>query len=63
MSEKKWVQKIGMKKGALHKEMHVPESKKIPKKKLEAAAKKGGVLGKRANLAITLSHIRKGKKS
>jgi hypothetical protein len=43
--------------GALHKELGVPEGKKIPAGKLRAAAKKGGVEGKRARLAVTLSHI------
>lgn len=51
---KKFIQAMHMKKGALHKEMHVPEGKKIPSKKLAAAAKKGGKLGKRARLAETL---------
>ena len=55
----KWIQKIGMKKGALHKEMGIPEGKKIPKKKLVAAAKKPGKEGKRANLAITLEKMKK----
>ena len=51
---KKWIQEMHMKKGALHKEMHVPEGKKIPAKKLAAASKKGGKIGKRARLAETL---------
>lgn len=58
MSEK-WIQKIGMKKGALHKELGVPEGKKIPAKKLAAAAKKPGKEGKRARLAETLKKLRK----
>ena len=41
----KWIQKMHMKKGALHKELGVPEGKKIPAKKLSAAAK-AGVEGK-----------------
>ena len=55
----KWIQKMHMKKGALHKELGVPEGKKIPVKKLNAAAKKGGVEGKRANLAKTLKGFKK----
>lgn len=55
----KWIQKIRMKKGALHKELGVPEGKKIPKKKLESAAKKPGVEGKRARLAETLGKMKK----
>ncbi len=34
----KFIQKMHMKKGALHKEMGIPESKKIPAKKLAKAA-------------------------
>lgn len=56
---KHWIQKMHMKKGALHKELGVPAGKKIPAKKLNAAAKKGGVEGKRARLAKTLGKLRK----
>lgn len=56
---KKWIQGIGMKKGALHKELGVPAGKKIPKAKLDKAAKAGGKLGKRARLAETLEKLRK----
>ena len=45
--------------GALHKEMGVPEGKKIPAKKLAAAAKKGGKEGQRARLAQTLKGFNK----
>lgn len=55
----KWIQAMHMKKGALHKEMGVPEGQKIPRKRLLAAAKKGGTLGKRARLALTLSKMHK----
>ncbi len=61
--KKKWIQDMHMKKGALHKELHVAEGKKIPKEKLEKAAEKGGVEGKRARLAETLEKMHhKGKK-
>ncbi len=43
--------------GALHKELHVPEGKKIPEKKLEKAAHAPGKEGKRARLAETLEHM------
>jgi len=55
----KWIQKAKIKKGALHRELGVPQGKKIPAKKLKAAAEKGGKEGKRANLAITLSKLNK----
>ena len=54
---KKWIQAMHMKKGALHEEMGVPAGKKIPAKKLAAAAKKGGKIGKRARLAETLKKM------
>jgi hypothetical protein len=46
--------------GALHKELGVPQGKKIPAKKLAAAAEKGGKLGQRARFAETLKTFRKG---
>ena len=57
---KKWIQGMKMKKGALHKQMGVPEGEKIPVAKLKVAAAKGGTLGKRANLALTFRGMKKG---
>lgn len=56
---KKWIQNAIKKPGALHKELGVAKDKKIPVKKLNAAAKKGGKLGERARLAKTLSKMHK----
>lgn len=56
-----WIQDAIKKPGALHKELHVKEGEKIPKKKLKKAAKAKGVEGRRARLAITLSKLRKKK--
>lgn len=57
---KKWIQAMHMKKGALHKEVGVPAGKKIPAKKLNKASKSSNPkLAKRANLAKTLSGLRK----
>ena len=53
----KWIQKAHIKKGALHKQMGVPAGEKIPQKKLAAAASKGGKLGARARLAMTLKRL------
>ena len=60
MSEK-WIQKALPKssRGKLHKELGVPEGKKIPEKKLKTAAKKPGKEGKRARLAETLKKLNK----
>jgi len=55
-----WISKMHMKKGALHKELGVPEGKKIPKKKLKKAEKsENPTLRKRAFLAETLGKLRK----
>tara|TARA_R100001530_G_scaffold342_1_gene521 strand:- start:53 stop:319 length:267 start_codon:yes stop_codon:yes gene_type:complete len=56
----KWIQKAKIKKGALRSQMGIKKGKKIPLSKLKAAAKKGGKLGKRANLALTFRKMRKG---
>lgn len=59
MSKKRWISKAIKHPGALHKELGIPEGKKIPAKKLAKAAKAGGKLGKRARLAETLRKLRK----
>jgi len=58
---KKWIAKAIKKPGALRKQLGVKEGKTIPKAKLEAAAKKPGVMGQRARLAKTLAKLRKGR--
>lgn len=59
---KKWIQGAIKHPGALHKQLGVPQGKKIPEKKLEKAEKAGGKLGQRARLAETLKGLGKGKK-
>jgi len=73
--EKKWIQKTGMKKGALHKKLGVPEGGKIPKgelsklkkelmKKAEGDKKLSAAdskLLKQVNLAMTLKDIKENK--
>lgn len=60
MAKEKFIQKMHMKKGALHKDLDVPLGKKIPAKKLEKAEhSKNPTVRKRANLAKTLSKMRK----
>ena len=56
---KNWIAGAIKKPGALHKELHIKEGKKIPEKVLSKAAKKGGKLGQRARLAKTLEGLRK----
>lgn len=51
---KKWIQEAVKKPGALRESLGVKKGEKIPAKKLEAAAKKGGKMGQRARLAKTL---------
>ena len=60
MADKKnWIKEAIKKPGALRKELHVPEGKTIPKKKLAKSAKAPGKLGQRARLAQTLSKMKK----
>ena len=55
----KWIQKAIKKPGALRAELGAKAGKPIPAKKLAAAAKKPGKLGKRARLAQTLRKLGK----
>lgn len=55
----KWIQGAIKHPGALHKQLGVPEGKKIPASKLSKAAKAGGTLGRRARLAETLKGFKK----
>jgi hypothetical protein len=71
-AEEKWIQKTGMKKGALHKKLGVPEGDKIPVSKLKSLKKelmkKGegdkklsaadSKLLKQVNLALTLKTVK-----
>ena len=59
--KKNWIKGAIKKPGALREQLGVKKGKKIPKKKLAEAAKKGGKLGKRARLAETLGKMRKEK--
>ncbi len=54
---KKWIQGAIKNPGALHAQLGVPQGQTIPTKKLNAAAKKGGKLGRRARLAQTLKTL------
>ena len=56
----KWIQKAIKHPGKLHKELGVPEGKKIPAKKLiKAEHSKNPTIKKEATLAKTLSKLRK----
>lgn len=59
--KKKWIQSAIKHPGALHEELHVPKGKKIPSKKLDKAAKAGGIEGARARLAKTLKKFNRKK--
>jgi hypothetical protein len=57
--KKNLIQGAIKKPGAIHKELGVPEGKKIPEKKLKEAEKKSGKIAKRAQLAETLKKLHK----
>ena len=54
----KWIKGAIGHPGALHKQLGVPQGKKIPAAKLEKATHAGGKLGQRARLAGTLGSLR-----
>lgn len=57
---KNWIAGAVKNKGALHRELHVPEGKKIPAKKLVKAANSANPrMRKQAVMARTLSGLRK----
>lgn len=56
--EDKWIQQAIKKPGALHTQLKVPQGEKIPLETLKAAAEKGGKLGRRARLALTLRKLK-----
>lgn len=55
--KKHFIQGMHLKKGALHRDLGVPEGEKIPESKLAAAEKRGGVVGRRARTAETLKGL------
>lgn len=60
MESGNWIkQAVSKHKGSLHRELHVAVGDKIPMSKINAAAKKSGVEGKRARLAKTLKSFHK----
>jgi hypothetical protein len=60
MSNAKWIAGMHMKKGALHRSLHVPQGEKIPEAKIKKAEHSSNpTLRKRANLADTLKGLHK----
>lgn len=57
----KWIQKAIKHPGALRRQTGTAKDKNIPKGTLRRLAKKGGLAGRRARLALTLGKLRKKK--
>ena len=60
MAKKNWIKGAIKKPGSLRRSLGIKKGQKIPARKLPAAAKKPGKLGKRARLAQTLRKMKKG---
>ena len=60
MAKKNWIKGAIKKQGSLRRSLGIKKGQKIPARKLAAAAKKPGKLGKRARLAQTLRKMKKG---
>lgn len=54
-----WIADATKNKGGLHRSLGIPAGEKIPAKKMAAAAKKSGTVGKQARLAETLKSLKK----
>lgn len=54
---KNWIAGAIRKPGALHEQLGIPQGQRIPHAQLLSAAKAGGTLGRRANLALTLGKL------
>lgn len=54
---KRWIQGAIRHPGSLRRSLHVPEDERIPRGKLLLAARRGGKIGKRARLAVTLGRL------
>ena len=61
MAKRKWIPK-DLKKGQLHRDLGVPQGKKIPASKLKKAAKKKGKVGRRARFAENAKTFKHPKK-
>jgi hypothetical protein len=55
---KDWIAGAVKHKGALHRQLGISADKPIPTGRLHSAIKKGGLLGKRAQLALTLRNLK-----
>lgn len=63
MAEKKWIQGAIKRPGALHKDLHVAQGKKIPEKKIEKAEHSSNPdVRRRAQMAETLKGLRHSNK-
>jgi hypothetical protein len=54
-----WIAGATKNKGALHRNLGIPEGQKIPQATLEQAAQRGGTVGKEARLAFTLKGFKR----
>lgn len=59
MADKNWISGAIKHPGALHAHLGIPKGEKIPEGRLRNAARQGGVIGKEANLALTLKGFNK----
>lgn len=55
---KKWIKGAIKRPGQLHRDLGVPQGKKIPRGRIQAAAKGSGKTAQRARLALLLSRLR-----
>lgn len=59
----RWIGRAIRHPGALRRALHVRAGRRIPLPRLRAAAKQGGLLGRRAKLALRLERYRRRRRS
>lgn len=62
MAKDKWIQGAIKKPGQLHRDLGVPQGKKIPVQKIQAAAHGMGKTAQRARMAMAMRSFRKAGK-
>lgn len=55
--KKRWIQDAVKRPGQLRRDLKIPQGQKIPREKLEEAAKRGGKVGQRARFALLMRRL------
>lgn len=62
-AKKNFIASAAKNKGALHRNLGIPQSQKIPEALLQKAKKRGGLVAKEAQLALTLRQFNRPRRA